>query len=273
MAEWMLEDEFGDVIGKARRGNGLSVEELAEASGVEAAVVAAFEGYRRDPSESESGVLAEALGLRAAQLWELAQEGWLPQRPDPDLGDGTVVESLYFAPDRVWAYLLGDGESCVAIDCGAPLEEMLTAIGDRQLLGIVLTHADADHIYSLEGLLARGAVPVYVHSSEVDRVSAPQVIGFDDGDLIELGRYRFSVLHAPGHTSGCCGLHVPGAVFTGDTIFAGSVGGTRMGASYYRGHLGAVRAKILSLPGETKLFHGHGAHSSVADELAHNCFF
>ncbi|MDE2862399.1 MAG: helix-turn-helix transcriptional regulator, partial [Chloroflexota bacterium] len=97
MAEWMLEDEFGDVIGKARRGNGLSVEELAEASDVEAAVVAAFEGYRRDPSELESGALAEALGLRAAQLWELAQEGWLPQRPDPDLGDGTVVESLYFA--------------------------------------------------------------------------------------------------------------------------------------------------------------------------------
>lgn len=273
MAEWILEDEFGDVIGKARRGNGLSVEELADDAGVDAAAVAAFEGYRRDPSESESSALAAALGLRPAQLWELAQEGWLPERPDPDLGDGTRVESLYFGPDRVWAYLLGDGESCVAIDCGAPLDDMRAAIGDRQLLGIVLTHADADHIYSLEGLLADGAVPVHVHRSEADLVSAPQVEAFEDGDLIELGRYRFSVLHAPGHTPGCCGLHVPGAVFTGDTVFAGSVGGTRMGAAFYRGHLDAVRTKILALPGETKLFHGHGAHSSVAGELAHNCFF
>ena len=273
MAEWMLEDEFGDVIGKARRGNDLSVEQLAEKSGIAPAAVSAFEGYRRDPSESESGSLADALGLRADQLWELAQEGWLPERSDPGLGDGVVVESLYFAPDRVWAYLLGDAETCVAIDCGAPLDEMVAAIGDRRLLGIVLTHADADHIYSLDGLLESAAVPVHVHSSEVDRVTAPQVSGFDDGDLVELGRFKFSVLHAPGHTPGCCGLHVPGAVFSGDTIFAGSVGGTRMGAAFYRGHLDAVRTKILSLPGETKLYHGHGAHSSVTDELAHNCFF
>ncbi len=273
MTDWMLEDEFGDVIGKARRGNDLSVEQLAEAGGVDAAAIAAFEGYRRDPSESESNALAEALGLRPAQLWELAQEAWLPERPDPDLGDGATVESLYFAPDRVWAYLLGDDAACVAIDCGAPLEAMLAAIGNRQLLGIVLTHADADHIYSLDGLLANGPVAVHVHRSEIDRVSAPQVEGFDDGDLIELGRFRFSVLHAPGHTAGCCGLHVPGAVFSGDTIFAGSVGGTRMGPSFYSGHLGAVRSKILALPGDTKLYHGHGAHSCVADELAHNCFF
>ena len=273
MAEWMLEDEFGAVIGKARRGNDLSVEQLAAASGIDAAAIAAFEGYRRDPDRAESDSLAAALGLRPAQLWELAQEAWLPERPDPDLGDGTTVESFYFAPDRVWAYLLGDAETCVAIDCGAPLEEMLAGIGDRQLLGIVLTHADADHIYSLEGLLARNPAPVYVHSSEIGRVAAPQLTGFEDGDLLELGRYRLSVLHAPGHTAGCCGLHVPGAVFSGDTRFAGSVGGTRMGASFYRGHLGAVADKILTLPGQTKLYHGHGAHSCVADELAHNCFF
>ncbi len=273
MAEWILEDEFGDVVGKARRGLGLSVDQLAVAAGLPAETVAAFEGYRRDPDREQSRALAVSLGLRPDQLWELAEEAWLPEPPSPDLGGGVRVDSLYLPTDRVWTYLLGDLDACLAIDCGAGLADIEAAIGDRELLAIVLTHADADHIYSLSGLLANRQIPVFVHETERDRVVADDVRCFVDGDLLTLGRFQLSVLHAPGHSPGCCGLHVPGAVFTGDTVFAASLGGTRMGPEHYAGHLAAVRSKILALPGSTKLFHGHGAHSTVAEELDHNSFF
>ncbi len=268
-----LEDEFGDVIGKARRGTDLSVAELAKRSGIATTTIEAFEGYRRDPERAQSDAIAAALGLRPGPLWELACESWLPEPVDYDLDDDVRVEPLWFEPDRVWAYLVGDQETCVAIDCGAPIGAIEVALRERDLLAIVLTHADADHTYSLAALLSDRQIPVFVHAAERELVSGSDVRSYHDGDLVTNGRYRFSVLHAPGHTPGCCGLHTAGAVFTGDTMFAASIGGTRMGPEYFRSQISAVRAKILSLPGDTKLFPGHGAHTTVEEELAHNSFF
>ena len=86
--------------------------------------------------------------------------------------------------------------------------------------------------------------------------------------LVKLG---IDTVSLPGHTGGGIGYYTAPVFFSGDALFAGSLGGARGDA--YRGQIQAVQAKVLSLPEETTIFPGHGPITSVAQELAHNPYF
>lgn len=269
-----LEDEVGDVIGKARRGLDLSVEELAARSQVDVEIIRALEGYRADAKKGQIERLAPTLELDTEKLWEVATEAWAPERVPGKLSGGEDVVCVWHEPDRVWSYVLGDAEQCVVIDAGAPAEQILSEMGGRTLLAILLTHTDVDHVAALVDMQI-AETPVYVHEIERSKietmVSAGQ--GFKDGELIKAGPFSFMALHTPGHSPGETCFQIGDGVFTGDALFAASIGGTAMGPDLYPRHKQSVRDKVLSLPLNSKLFPGHGPQTTVANELDHNPFF
>jgi glyoxylase-like metal-dependent hydrolase (beta-lactamase superfamily II) len=94
-----------------------------------------------------------------------------------------------------------------------------------------------------------------------------------DGEELAFGEVRIRMLHTPGHTDGSSSYLFKSTLFTGDTLFAGSIGSALGDASTYEDILNSVRSKIFALPGETVLMPGHGPPSNVGWEKAHNPFF
>jgi glyoxylase-like metal-dependent hydrolase (beta-lactamase superfamily II) len=94
-----------------------------------------------------------------------------------------------------------------------------------------------------------------------------------EGNDITLGTYRIKVLHTPGHSPGSVCYHAPGAVFTGDTIFAGSIGRTDFPGGDHTRLIDGVRSKIFSLDGNLRMYPGHGPATTINKERRTNPFF
>jgi hydroxyacylglutathione hydrolase len=175
-------------------------------------------------------------------------------------------------------YVVADelGGSAVLIDAGgpvAPLLEML-ARGQLTLTHILLTHHHHDHIADLEAVLARHpGTPVLIHPLERGRVPASTGT-MEPGVPIETGALTVEPLHTPGHTAGMLSLLVNGTdVFTGDTLFKGSVGGVRApGHTTYADLRSSIMDTLLALPPHTRIHPGHTDPTTVADELERNRF-
>jgi hydroxyacylglutathione hydrolase len=175
-------------------------------------------------------------------------------------------------------YLVADefGAHAVLIDAGGPVEPLLGVL-DRmrfQLTHVLLTHHHYDHVAELDQVLARHpGTPVLIH--ELERDSVPQATGtMAPGDKIECGALTIEPLHTPGHTAGMLSLLIDGNdVFTGDTLFKGSVGGVRApGHTTYADLKSSIMDKLLKLPPETRIHPGHTEPTTVADELQNNKF-
>ena len=175
-------------------------------------------------------------------------------------------------------YLVADelGSEAVLIDAGGPVEPLL-AIIDRmryRLTHVLLTHHHHDHVAELEQVSARHpGVPVLIH--ELERESVPAATGIlRPGEPIESGALHIIPLHTPGHTAGMVSLLINDTdVFTGDTLFKGSVGGVRApGHTTYRDLKTSIMETLLRLPPSTRIHPGHTDPTTVADELDHNRF-
>ena len=276
----MLEDEFGDIVGKARHGLGLSVEATADAAGLSVPDLRALEAYERAPTHTENRRLAEALQLEPAALWAVATEHWQPVSRAPELAGGARLVLLPYPPMRVTMYVLGDTASnqALIVDPGAEPQRILAAIRSEgwRAVGILITHADGDHIGALAEVWKATPVPVWVHADERPRlrgVDAAQLHSFDQDIEFTLGPFELRALETAGHAAGHTAYAVRDGVFVGDTLFAGSVGRTSLGPEHYQAHLAAVRAQILSLPAAAKLFPGHGPPTTVGEERINNPFF
>jgi hydroxyacylglutathione hydrolase len=175
-------------------------------------------------------------------------------------------------------YLVADelGSHAVMIDAGGPVEPLLGVL-DRmryRLTHILLTHHHHDHISELDQVLQRHpGTPVLIH--ELERGDVPQATGtMVPGIPIESGALTIEPIHTPGHTAGMISLLIDsGDVFTGDTLFKGSVGGVRApGHTTYADLKHSIMEKLLKLPPETRIHPGHTDPTTVADELEHNKF-
>ena len=175
-------------------------------------------------------------------------------------------------------YLVADepGGHAVMIDAGGPVAPLLEYLdrGQLTLTHLLLTHRHHDHVSEVEQVLARHAgIPVLIHELELSEV--PAATGtMAPGETIVSGALEIEPIHTPGHTAGMLSLLVNGSdVFTGDTLFKGSVGGVRApGASGYADLRSSIMDKLLKLPGVTRIHPGHTDPTTVADELEHNAF-
>jgi glyoxylase-like metal-dependent hydrolase (beta-lactamase superfamily II) len=175
-------------------------------------------------------------------------------------------------------YVVADepGGHAVMIDAGGPVDPLLAFIdrGQLTLTHVLLTHHHHDHVSEIDAVLARHpGTPVLIHELERDRV--PQATGtMTPNEPIESGALQIAPLHTPGHTAGMLSLLVDGTdVFTGDTLFKGSVGGVRApGSTSYADLKASIMETLLTLPGQTRIHPGHTDPTTVANELEHNRF-
>ena len=139
---------------------------------------------------------------------------------------------------------------------------------------MLLTHHHHDHVAELDTVAsAFPDVPVLIHPLERDLVprrDRDDGAGRDD----HIGALTIEPLHTPGHTAGMLSLLVDGTdVFTGDTLFKGSVGGVRApGHTTYADLKSSIMDTLLALPRATRIHPGHTDPTTVADELEHNRF-
>jgi hydroxyacylglutathione hydrolase len=175
-------------------------------------------------------------------------------------------------------YIVGDelGGSAVMVDAGGPVAPLVEFLkrGQLTLTHVLLTHHHHDHVAELDEVKSTfPKVPVLIHPLERDQVPGATDI-MQPGEKIEIGALRIETIHTPGHTAGMLSLLFDGTdVFTGDTLFKGSVGGVRApGHTTYADLRTSIMDKLLALPASTRIHPGHTDPTTVADELEHNRF-
>jgi hydroxyacylglutathione hydrolase len=265
-----LEDNVGDIIGKAQRGLGVSDSELAEKAGVDLQTIRKLrEG---DSDEAALRSVAPVLGLAAGPLCEMANGEWRPERIDER--DGFAQFNTRYHDMTVNAYLVWESASRVAaaFDTGGDSSEMVRFASRHKLNVqlILLTHAHPDHVADLPRLREETGADVFVPARE--RVSGAEPI--DEGKHFRLGNLEIDTRLTWGHSQGgmtyvVTGLAHPIAI-VGDSLFAGSMGG---GNVSYQDALRNNLEKILTLPDETIICPGHGPMTTVGEEKLHNSFF
>ncbi len=178
-------------------------------------------------------------------------------------------------------YLVADepGGSAVLVDAGGPMAPLYDALERERLTltQVLLTHHHYDHVCALDEVLERHpGTPVLIHALERELV--PQATGeIDPADPIMVGGLRIQPLHTPGHTAGMLSLLVSHNaeqhVFTGDTLFKGSVGGVRApGHTTFEDIKSSIMDKLLALPPDTPVHPGHTDPTTVGDERERNAF-
>ena len=163
-----------------------------------------------------------------------------------------------------------DSHEAILIDLGDEDPSIMDYLAEHRLnlTTIFITHDHFDHTGGLNGELARRATVLSGRGS----VGAGQRRKVCHGDTVAVGRLEGRVLATPGHTPDSLSLVFPGHVFTGDALFAGSVGGTSS-PECARQELEVVRKHILSLPDDYEVHTGHGPSSTVGIERCYNPFF
>ncbi|MGW0243989.1 MBL fold metallo-hydrolase [Micromonospora chalcea] len=176
--------------------------------------------------------------------------------------------------NNVW--VIGDDAECVVLDAPHDVAAIRQVIGDRRVVAIVATHAHDDHVRVAPELARATGAPVLLHPA--DRVlwdmvhpgTAPDG-ELTDGQTITVGGTTLRVLHTPGHSPGACSLYAPdlGAVFTGDTLFAGGPGATGRSYSDFGTIVESIRTRLLTLPPDTVVHTGHGDDTTIGAEAPH----
>ena len=204
------------------------------------------------------------------------------------------IETIVVGPYEVNCYILSqkDAAQAVVIDPGAETDVIVQYLRAERLApaAYLLTHGHVDHIGGLEQMLAVLPAPVYLHADEKNwafskRNSLPpfyfppstppadlHVVA--DGDEFNLAGIPFRVIATPGHTVGgvCYYVEQENALFTGDTLFQGTVGRTDLPGGDGR-VLAQSLKKLAVLPSVTRVYPGHGPETSIADERRHNVYF
>jgi glyoxylase-like metal-dependent hydrolase (beta-lactamase superfamily II) len=280
-----LEDEFCDILKKARFGQGQGLPALAELTQIEPSDLESLEKGQRLPTKGEIQHICQALHLRLHSLVAITLDGWVPQ-PQPEwTTEDDLVETIRgdIGGYEVKGYLLTDPDTkqTLMIDTGYNAQQMLATIKKRELtlIGVGLTHGHADHAGGLKEILADWPVPVYLGNGDFDLLPWKPVPASlkvpTDHHMFALGELTVECLATPGHTpGGLCYLTSrkgQSLCFVGDTLFAGSVGRSNP-FSLYPQHLQSVRQTLLHLSKDTVLLPGHGPSTTVAEEQTHNPF-
>ncbi len=275
-----LEDDFCDILKKSRAGQGLSVSDVSRITGLSVSEISSWERGEPVRSRAEVRTLAQALGLRAEPLGQIAIDQWEPQVQRPPAWIRAIHGSV--GGYGVHGYIVHDEDEAVVIDTGYNAPAMIEALETHhlRLVGICLTHGHADHAVGIDQILRWQEVPVYLGSEDVGllewRPRAELLVEPQDGQVITVGRLTIRCVATPGHTPGGMCYQVDDrddpVCFVGDTLFAGSIGRSNP-SGLYTAHLDSVRMRVLTLPPQYCLLPGHGPATTVAEERRHNPFF
>ena len=187
---------------------------------------------------------------------------------------GQIGTNCYFVGDEATR------RGCI-VDPGDEGERLVSLWKDfgYTLSAILVTHGHFDHTTALPIVAAAfPEAPIYIHREDVCEggnptfyqcMSVPNMHYIKDGDVINVGGIRFTVLETPGHTPGSVVFAAPDAMFTGDTLFAGSCGRVDFPGGDWGDMCKSLR-RLAMLPGDFKIYPGHEATSSMERERVGN---
>ncbi|WP_047867570.1 MBL fold metallo-hydrolase [Nocardiopsis sp. RV163] len=176
--------------------------------------------------------------------------------------------------NNVW--IVGDRDQALVIDAAHDAGAILGAVGDRELVAVVCTHAHNDHVNAAPALAEATGAPILLHPA--DRVlwdmthpdRAPDA-ELSQGQVVTIAGTGLTVLHTPGHSPGAVCLYAPdlGVLFSGDTLFQGGPGATGRSYSDFPTIVESIRDRLFSLPEETVVNTGHGPSTTIGAEAPH----
>ena len=156
-----------------------------------------------------------------------------------------MVVRLMVGPLMVNCYIVGCKETneAVVIDPGGDVSRIVSELVNRNLTAkyILNTHGHWDHTGGNDELKRITRAPLLIHSADAGGMNQGPDGFLEEGGEIQFGTYRLKVLHTPGHSPGGVCLYSPGAVFSGDTLFAGSIGRTDLPGGSYEDLIDGVR--------------------------------
>ena len=271
-----LEDTFGDIVRKASRGTGISPDAIAARTGIAASRLQAFLSDAAAPTENEARAIAAELRLDGGKLADIGLGRWRPNVRDLDPHFDHQVNAPH--PSNGYFIILEGQRVAAFVDPGGRPDNIAATLrrSPVALQYILVTHKHHDHTDALADV--RRSFPdarVVIHRLDAPALGAAvrDAIGINDGDVLPFGDGELRLLHTPGHTDGSSCFIYQGNIFTGDTLFAGSVGGLFGDKFGYQDLLHHASSKIFTLPDDTVVFPGHGPPSTIGEERAHNPFF
>ncbi|MGV9926525.1 MBL fold metallo-hydrolase [Nocardia rhamnosiphila] len=194
--------------------------------------------------------------------------------------DRVVTSGLFELDGGAWevdnnVWVVGDDDEVIVVDAAhdpGPVEE---AIGGRNVIAVVCTHGHNDHVTFAPQLGESAYAPVLVHPGDdpLWQQTHPEqkYWSLSDEQRIAVAGTEMHVIHTPGHSPGSVCLYLPeaGALFSGDTLFAGGPGATGRSFSDFPTIIGSIRDRVLTLPEHTRVHTGHGDHTTIGTEAPH----
>ncbi len=271
-----LEDTFGDILRKAMRGVNCTETELSRATGISKHQISQWLKDEGTATDSQAREVATILRLAPGKLADSAAQRWTP--PPIDLPD-VRRHAQHPHPSNGYVFFLEGSRRAALVDPAGIPQNLLTILrdGDYRLAYILITHKHADHCDATADVAA--AFPearIVMHKLDVHAIGAlaSKTTLVNDGETLPFGDgSTIRMLHTPGHTDGSSCYLFQSTVFSGDTLFAASVGGAYGDVSTYGDILNSVRSKLFVLPADTVVMPGHGPPTTIELEKEHNPFF
>ncbi len=189
-------------------------------------------------------------------------------------------------------YILASNKTkeAIVVDPGDDPDRVMEVIKDMGVTVKLITnsHGHADHILGVAGVQQSTGAKFLIHQSDLslldqgsesakqmgrEGITVPAPDGYvEDGDLVGVSGLDLQVIHTPGHTPGSVSYYVNGLLFSGDTLFRGSIGRTDFPGGDYAQEMRSIVDKLLQLPEETIVLPGHMLETTIRQEIATNPF-
>ena len=191
----------------------------------------------------------------------------------------TVPAGVYEAN----CYILVDSETkdCAIIDAGGDAGKISAAVENMQgnPKYLLLTHGHFDHVGGVKEICSKYDIPFYISKTDEEYMekdnsvfgTLPKASGYlKEGDVVKLGSREIKVIEKPGHTKGGLCFLIDGKLFTGDTLFQGSIGRTDFIGGDMKEIISSIKNKLLPLGDDVEVYPGHGPSSSIKFEKMRN---
>ncbi|WP_313813411.1 MBL fold metallo-hydrolase [Glutamicibacter sp.] len=176
--------------------------------------------------------------------------------------------------NNVW--IIGDENEVMVIDPAHDVAKIREAIGEREVMAVLLTHGHDDHIRAAAQFSDEVDAPLFLNPEDQmlwDAVYPEREIDAEihEGDSFTVAGTSFTALHTPGHSPGstCFYAEDLGVLFSGDTLFNGGPGATGRSYSSFDTIIDSIQSKLLTLPAQTVVNTGHGDSTSIGAEAPH----